>query len=127
MAIYYTVRNSDDEIMKRQDYPVGFDPADVAHKFGPSHTYRIVPEVIIVPTYDVDTQYLGDRVYNVFVDRVEFTREVLQIPQAQLDDEADLEQVKAVLTDLRDGVGNAAQRITRLERVVFRLAKDAWF
>lgn len=41
----------------------------------------------------------------------------------QLNDVADLEQVKGVLLDLKHGVGTSGERLLRLERVVFRLAK----
>lgn len=51
--------------------------------------------------------------------------------QAELDADAaaaaratDIEQIKAVLTALKNGTGTSAERLTRLERVVFRLAKD---
>jgi hypothetical protein len=37
---------------------------------------------------------------------------------------AEITLIKTVLTDMKNGVGTAAERLARLERVVFRLAKD---
>lgn len=38
---------------------------------------------------------------------------------------ADVTQIMTVLTNLKNGTGTSAERLARLERVVFRLAKDA--
>ena len=48
----------------------------------------------------------------------------LAADQAATDRAADLDQIRTVLTALKNGTGTAAERLTRLERVVFRLAKD---
>lgn len=53
--------------------------------------------------------------------------EVVQKTREDLDAEAaaaDLQAVKGILQDMRDGVGTAGERIMRVERVLFRVAKD---
>ena len=126
MPIYYKVQNSDDSIVSRKDYPVTFNPDDVAHKFGPSFEYRIIPEVIVPPSYDPATQYLGAETLTVQSTQVDKSKEVLNKTQEQLDDEADFSSVQAVLQDMKNGVGSPGDRITRLEKVVSRLAKERW-
>lgn len=56
----------------------------------------------------------------------------LEVPKEQVDldaeaDAADRSAVKAVLQDMRSGVGTAGERISRVERVLFRIAREALF
>ena len=127
MAKYAHIQNSDDSILKVVDYD-NFDAAAVAHKFGADKAVRIIPVVVLAdPTIsDPATERLGPYQNTVQATEVQRQRTVVAIPQEEQDAKTELDQIKAVANDIRDGVGTATQRLQRLERAVFRILKDQY-
>ena len=127
MARYAKILNADDSIVAEKNYD-NFDAAAVAHKFGPAHEFRIVPVVKLADSVITDplTERLGAVVTVVEATRVTKQRPLATIPQEQQDEATELVAIKAVALDLKNGVGTAAQRLTRCERVLFRMLKDQY-
>ena len=132
--IYYEILNADDSILRRKNMPAGFDPADVAHKFGAGFDSRIVPLVkLAAPPLDPATELLGGEIMTVEADRVTSqlekitkTAEQLAVEVVEADRQTDITGIKAVAIALKNGVGEPGVRLQRLERVVFRILKDTY-
>lgn len=78
------------------------------------------------PDYDPDTQRLQrtEPVIDISGNTITTGWEVVDIPQDEQDNAAELKQVRAVYKDLKNGTGTQAQRLVRVERVLARLIKD---
>jgi hypothetical protein len=124
---YAHVRNEDDTIIKTVQYD-NFDAVKVAHKFGPDKTARIVPvENLPDPEIvDASIEQYGPTTTVVEATRVTKQRTVEPIPQGVIDDRDELAAVKAVALDLKNGVGTAAERLTRVEKVLSRMLRDQY-
>jgi hypothetical protein len=126
MARYAFIRNSDDSVVNKVDYD-SFNAGEVAHKFGSEHEYRIVPiNRLADPAYDPETQRLGALQETVFPNELQLVREVVAIPQIEIDNAVELAAIKAAALDLKNGVGTAEERLTRCERVLFRMLQDQY-
>lgn len=129
--MYYEILNADDSVIRRREMPDGFDPADVAHKFGTSFRSRLVPEVVLPDPVPRANQRLGATVRTVNAANVTVVREVVALTAEELAARAEeasrqteIAQIRSVALDLRDGAGTAGERLGRCERVLFRLLKD---
>ena len=78
------------------------------------------------PLPSVETHRYGPMIETVGADRVTRHKEVNAIPQEELDSNTELDAIKAVALDLKNGVGTANERLQRVERVLFRLLKDQY-
>jgi hypothetical protein len=111
-------------VVEVREMPDNFDPAEVAHKFD----WRIIslqPD----PAFDPATQKLQGFDYVVNPSDVEATPTVVALNQAELDalaEQAERDIAKGFYQDLKDGAGNNAERLTRVETVAARLLKDAY-
>ena len=124
---YAHILNADNSIIKEVKYD-NFDASAVAHKFGPDKAVRIIPvERLADPAIaDASTQRLAGQATVVEATRVTKQRTVETIPQEELDSATELAAIKAVALDLKNGTGTAAERLTRVERVLFRMLKDQY-
>ena len=124
---YAHILNADNSIIKTAKYD-NFDAAAVAHKFGADKEVRIVPvEKLADPTIaNPLTERYGAINTVVEPTRVTKQRTVVAIPQEEQDAATELTAIKAVALDLKNGVGTAAERIARCERVLFRMLKDQY-
>jgi hypothetical protein len=132
MARYAKILNADGSIVEERRME-NFDAAAVAHKFGPDKEFRIVPiERLADPTgFDPATHRLSGQTETVELTRVTRIRNVEAIPQAELDDNADLTQVKAgiatlngLVTEIQNGTGESiAVRAARMEGAIIKLCK----
>jgi hypothetical protein len=140
--LYAKILNADNSIDEERRME-NFDAAAVAHKFGPDKEYRIIPiERLADPVgFDPATHRLSGQTEVVEPTRVTRVRNVVAIPQAELDDNAELDQVKtgiatlqSAITAIQNGTGDAigvkASRmentIIKLCRAVIRMAKDQY-
>ena len=80
------------------------------------------------PAFDPATHRLvqGAGVFDEAANTLTFTRTAVAIPQEELDDATELTQIRAVYLDLKNGVGTAGERITRVEKVLARMLKDQY-
>lgn len=126
MAKFAFVKNSDDSIDRIVNYDT-FDAAAVAHKFGAGKEFRVVPVVKdSLPSFDPATHRLGPEQTAVEAKRVRKFRVAEAIPAKDLSEESDRKAIKALVADLSDGSGTAAQRIKRCERVLIRLIRESF-
>lgn len=124
MALYAKVRNSTNSIEDRLQLD-SFDKDAVSHKFGPDKEFRIIPiNRLADPVYDSATQRLVGDTITVLPDEVTVQRAVQAIPQTEIDAQAERTQAISVLTDMKNGVGTAEERLQRVEKVLFRVTKD---
>ena len=80
------------------------------------------------PAYDTNTQRLqrSEAVVDIPGNTITTGWQVVAIPQEELDDAAELAQIKAVYLALKNGTGTQLERLVRVERVLARLLKDTY-
>ncbi len=111
-------------VVETRNMADNFDPAEVAHKFD----WRIIV-LQSDPAFDPATEKLQGFDYVVNPADVEATKTVVPLTADELDalaDEAERVIARSFYDDLKAGVGNNAQRLTRVERVAARLLRDAY-
>lgn len=92
---------------------------------------NLVPLIKVAqPVYNKATHKATPRL-EWFPDRVERQWDVVALSQAELDaiqaeaaDKAERQAVKALIADIKAGIGTNAERINRLEKAVRRLLKE---
>ncbi len=114
------VRNSDDSVEKRVTYQDDWSALDVAHKFGPAFTFRLLPIIVDAdPAFDAATQTF-DRAQVVSADEVRITKTVRALTEDELKElrrqaRTDNAQARlgALVTSIKDG-NNVTQNQLRL-------------
>jgi hypothetical protein len=128
--MYFIIDKNTREVIRRSTTPFNID--ETIQPPAPFIQLKQVDD-LTVPTFNPNTQKLSA----TFVDDdVAGTRTFKQIAvpltQAELDanaklaqDEATRQQIKTVYSDLRNGVGTAAERLVRLEKAVAYLLRNS--
>ena len=100
----------------------------MSHKFGPDKEKRIIPVVKLDDPgiSDPSAERLGPIETVVEATRVTKQRTIATIPQEEIDNKTELNAIKAVAQDLKNGAGTATKRLERVERVLFRMLKDQY-
>lgn len=127
MANYAEIDNATETIIKSRRYD-NFDPAAVAHKFGPLPLpTRIIP--IVKGVDDVITNPLTQELAReevITATEVTRRRAIVAMSQEDQDDAAEIEAIKAAASLIRDHSGTNAERLNRVETALFRLIKDKY-
>lgn len=135
MAKFSKILNADDSIVETRNFKPEFDPATVAHKFGPDKSHRLIPHVSLdAPTIDPVTQRLQET-RTVLADRVEHSFAIVDKSQEEIDaeavaaaEEADRiakrQAVRDVIADLTAGTGTAEVRMSRVEAALVWLIRQ---
>lgn len=117
----------DNAVVELREMRDDFDPATVAHKFDWRPTTDIAD-----PTFDPTVERLGGVVYAVNGGVVEGQREIIPLTPEQIATRARALELKAqgsqlrnIYVALKDGTGNAGERMARVESVVAWIMRDA--
>lgn len=89
---------------------------------------NLVPLLEVVedqPTYDPDTHRLtrNDPVVDIAANTITTEWTLVPLDQAELDEIAEREQIKAVYQAVKNGVGTNLERLVRVEKVLAHLLK----
>lgn len=131
MATFYTVNTQTGETVKTSPAPFNVDenvqpdPPFVQLKRVDDNTVPVYAEAThklvrsVTDSYQAHTRTF----YNEVVEKTQAEKNAYQ---QRLADDADRAAAKAVLLDMKNGVGTQTVRTTRLEKVLFRVAKDLY-
>lgn len=127
--MFYIINSNTREVVRESRTPFNIDPA-----IQPPPPFLQLRRVIdeTQPTFDpateklvrefVDDDAAGTRTFRQVV--APMTADEIAAYQRRQADAAELEQLRLVYNDLKNGVGTAAERIQRVERVCAWLLKD---
>ena len=90
----------------------------------PNKRADLRPYVIDAQPTPSATQYVESGPVNVTYTEARKTWLLLDKSAEQVERETEVAQAKAVLVALKNGTGTSAERLARIERVLFRVAKD---